>query len=93
MAIMTAPSICLARRAQEGGPMATVKPTIGKIVHFIGTDGLTYAAIVTAVREDPSRAVIDLAVFYPVCIDRLHGIPQQREPAELGCWKWPEVVK
>lgn len=70
-----------------------MKPSIGRIVHFIGTDGLTYAAIVIAVYADPSRALVDLAVFYPAGNGRVYGIPQQREPAELGCWTWPPVVK
>ena len=71
-----------------------MKPTIGRIVHYIasgdgvndkGESGVHYPAIVCAVNGDSLSLVVfgigafELAYLWPV-----------KEGAELGTWHWPE---
>lgn len=64
------------------------KPSIGRIVHIVGTNGFHYAAIVTQVNDDET---VELAVFTPGAA-RVYvwsDVPYNESPCE-GTWHWPE---
>lgn len=68
-----------------------MKPTIGRIVHFIAPaseGGLTYAAIVTEVGADGAGDKIGLCTFGPGSLYFHHAVPEIG-PGQYGGWRWP----
>lgn len=76
-----------------------MKPSAGRVVHYVNDDGFNggacMAAIVTKTEEDPS--IVDLIVFDnnfgPQIMHSLHLDPAA--PAEAWNnqhWHWPELV-
>lgn len=69
-------------------------PTVGRIVHFTGTDGDTYAAIIARVYvDDRLRAdnCVDLVTFGPFSIYHQPAVNHSPEP-KPGHWSWPPRV-
>lgn len=69
----------------------TIKPTIGRIVHYTTVDGQKWPAIIVEVNlpgfiED----TVSLAVFQPgsstICPERFVGY---NEDGAYGTWRWP----
>jgi len=64
--------------------------TIGRVVHFVGTDVKHHAAIVTRVH-DADKGIVNLTVFadmeepYFRC-----EVPYQEEKTSAHSWHWPE---
>lgn len=72
-----------------------VKPTVGRIVHYIsyGTPGGEYtsecrAAVVTAIREDPEY--VDVAVLNPTGLFFDRSLEHDEDDKAGGTWHWPE---
>lgn len=80
-----------------------MKPSIGRMVHFCGTDGAVYAATVTAVRNDFEPfdgMVVDLVTFGPqsiyfhqaVYFAGFEGFEGDLAAPVPGRWNWPPRV-
>lgn len=65
-------------------------PSIGRIV-WVGVDGSTYPAIVTAVLEDDRIAAVVFGSS-PEAARQFYGLPYSDEP-KPGTWRWPEIVR
>lgn len=72
-----------------------MKPTIGRVVHYIehggggaGPDGDTFAALVVRVTYDGHRELVDLVAFSSYSVRHYHDVPFAEEPTS-GHWSWP----
>jgi len=66
-----------------------MKPSIGRIVHFVGGGLIHHAAIITEVFPDGH---VDVEVFGNVTQRFRHGLLENAEGSESGTWHWPERV-
>lgn len=65
-----------------------MKPSIGRIVHYVIRSSLHLPAIVLRVEGD----LVDLEVFGPVYTHEKFPSDVREDPSgELGTWHWPEV--
>jgi len=71
-----------------------MKPSIGRIVHFIGPDGVSWAAIVVGLNEP--EEVLNLKVFpnkeNPAVVF-FAVVPRRSYDGETLCWDWPPRVE
>lgn len=77
-------------------PKLLALPSIGRIVHFCGTDGETYAAIVTGVSwssETQLNTAVSLATFGRTSLYFQPGPVQwSAEGGIPGTWSWPQRI-
>jgi len=66
-----------------------MKPSIGRVVHFIGHTGIHHAAIITAVHSDIE---VDLVVFQIMFVVAAALKEKVYLGSEEGTWHWPEIV-
>lgn len=73
----------------EDTERATMKPSIGRIVHWVSPDGVTCAAIITEVAE----ASVCLSVFpsHGDLVRCLEGVLYSEAP-QADHWTWPPRV-
>lgn len=67
---------------------------VGRIVHFVGMDGVHNAAVITDIRDAPVGGV-DLYVFPNRRLTLGQLLPNvwySVSESELGSWHWPERV-
>lgn len=66
-----------------------MKPSIGRIVHVMGTSGWPVPAIIVSVSPDKSR--IDVAVFEPTnqSVQYRSMLHHADAVTNLGQYKWP----
>ncbi len=70
-----------------------MKPSIGRIVHYIQNNGQPSAAIVTGVRES---GAVDLTVFHAEIAPTFAmavRCADEFEDQMAGVWRWPERVE
>lgn len=70
-----------------------MKPTVGRIVHFINAKGQPLAAIIAKV-VDAEKSVVNLQIFGD-CVEQT-AIQAKRgaqfsETPKAGYWTWPKV--
>jgi hypothetical protein len=64
-------------------------PTLGRIVHYVGLDGKTYAAIVCKNPPAYDEMKPHLSVFYPGGVVTLHDVSYASEESNSpGTWHW-----
>jgi hypothetical protein len=65
-----------------------VRPTVGRIVHYVSMDGHHYAAIVVEV----GASSINLTVFSdtPGQVLGIRTTTQDEDDKKAGTWHWPE---
>jgi len=66
-----------------------LKPTIGRIVHFVGPRGQHFPAIIYEVFE----AGISIEIFGGVTPPMQASIPYDESAAGIGTWHWPEKAE
>lgn len=66
-----------------------MRPTVGRIVHFVAPGEGTRAAIVTRVADDD---VVDLAAFGRDALSFHHNVAPGKDTASGPCWLWPLPV-
>lgn len=73
--------------------MATMKPSVGRIIHVAGQDKRCLAAIITEVR-DFERGIVGIQVFSGGGINRTDAATERDEDKRLeGTWHEPERVE
>jgi hypothetical protein len=65
-----------------------VKPSLGRIVHYVDADGVDRAAIVSEFSE-LTPALVHLHVFQRFAVIPTFDVPYS-EGKEPGSWHWPE---
>jgi hypothetical protein len=71
------------------------RPSIGRIVHFVSSNRVHHASIVTDVRRVMSgEEEVDLAVFTSGedgCVSET-GVLEDQKGQVVGSWHWPERI-
>lgn len=65
------------------------KPSIGRIVHVVFTDGVTMAAIITGVNDD---GTIDVVAFERQSFHFFHEVAAMGKSSDELSWIWPPRV-
>lgn len=69
-----------------------MKPSVGRIVHWVDTHGQCVAALVYAVPDEPHTALLTI---FQSGIPLSHGelTHQDEHGRAAGTWHWPERVE
>jgi hypothetical protein len=66
-----------------------MKPSLGRIVHYVGADGTHHAAIITRVWSGDT--CVNLTVFHSgACLPEAATSVVLNEPSVPFSWHWPE---
>lgn len=71
--------------------MNAQKPSIGRIVHYVGFDSIHYAAIITAVGDNGKVDLIIFGTDTPTRITPAMNVRRDEETL-ISTWHWPERV-